>query len=142
MQKYFPLSKSEEGLYFSSLESGDAYNLANTVNLGKDVDPQKVEEALKAVFNAHPYLFTVLSVNEEGRIRKSIEKEDIKLECQKVNGLKIESLPYELLNHHLYRFKLFNDKGEYVFYFDFHHIIMDGSSIKIFIDDFFLWYND
>ena len=137
MQKIYPLSKSEEGLYFSSLEAGDAYNLANTVSLGKDVNPTKVEEALNKVFEAHPYLFTILSVDEEGRIRKSVEPEDIKLAYEKVDKVKIESLPYELLNHHLYRFQLFDVKGEYVFYFDFHHIIMDGTSLKVFIDDFF-----
>ena len=138
MPKFYPLSKSEEGLYFSSLESGDAYNLANTINLGKDVDPQKVEMALKEVFKAHPYLFTVLSVDEEGKIRKSIIEEDIKLECEKVDKVNIKSLPYKLLDNHLYRFKLFNVKEEYVFYFDFHHLIADGTSLKIFIDDFFL----
>ena len=136
MPKFYPLSKSEEGLYFSSLEGGDAYNLANTINLGKEINPKDVENALRKVFEAHPYLFTVLSVNEDGIIQKSIEKEDIKLECEKVNELNIDSLPYELLNHHLYRFKLFNVKDEYIFYFDFHHIIMDGTSLKIFIDDF------
>ena len=104
MEKYYPLSKSEEGLYLSSLECGDAYNLANTLCLGKNVSLEQVEKALKQVFEAHPYLFTVLSVNEEGRIRKSLQQEEIKLECETVKKLEIESLPYELLNHHLYRF--------------------------------------
>ena len=138
MSNYYPLSKSEEGLYLSSLESGDAYNLANTVNLGKDVSLKQVETALKKVFDAHPYLFTVLSTNEEGMIVKRIEKEEIKLECEEVKELKIKSLPYELLDHHLYRFKLYKVKDNFVFYFDFHHILMDGTSLKLFIDDFFL----
>ena len=46
---YFPLSKSEEGLYISSLSGGDAYNLANLVNLGKDYSLQDIENALKAI---------------------------------------------------------------------------------------------
>ena len=137
MSKYYPLSNSEQGLYISSLTSGDAYNLANTVNLGKNVSFEQVQNALKAVFKAHPYLFTILSIDDDGNIVKHIEEEDIKLELEEVKELKIESLPYELLNNHLYRFKLYKVKGEYVFYFDFHHIIMDGSSLKVFIDDFF-----
>ena len=59
MNKNYPLSKSEQGLYISSLNSGDAYNLANTINLGKDVSLESVYKALNAVFVAHPYLFTV-----------------------------------------------------------------------------------
>lgn len=137
MNKYYPLSKSEEGLYISSLNSGDAYNLANTVNLGKDVTLDLVNKALNKVANAHPYLFTILSINDDGNIVKHIEKEDIKLSLEEVKEIRIESLPYELLDKHLYRFRLFKVNGEYVLYFDFHHIIMDGTSIYIFINDFF-----
>ena len=137
MSKNYPLSNSEQGLYISSLTSGDAYNLANTVNLGKDVSLEQVNKALNAVFNAHPYLFTVLSTSEEGDIVKHIEPEKIEVGVEDVKELKIDSKPYELLDSHLYRFKLYRVKDEYVFYFDFHHIIMDGSSLKIFIDDFF-----
>ena len=138
MNKFYPLSKSEQGLYISSLSSGDAYNLAHSVNLGKDVTLKKVSESLKKVCEAHPYIFTVLSIDESGNIVKHIKKEEIKLELEEVKELKITSLPYELLNKHLYRFKLYKVKDEYIFYFDFHHIIMDGSSIHIFINDFFL----
>ena len=38
MNKNYPLTKSEQGLYISSLNSGDAYNLANTINLGNPHD--------------------------------------------------------------------------------------------------------
>lgn len=137
MSKYYPLSNSEQGLYISSLSSGDAYNLANVVNLGKDVTLNQVNDALTKVFNAHPYLFTVLSIDENGNIVKHIEQEDVKVELEEVKEVNIDSKPYELLDKHLYRFKLFKVNGEYVFYFDFHHVIMDGSSLKIFIDDFF-----
>ena len=137
MIKKTPLSKSEEGLYVSSLAGGDAYNLANTVNLGKDFSVEQVKSALKAVVDAHPYLFTVINVDDEGNIYKELKAEEIKLEAEEVKELKIESLPYELLNSHLYRFKLYKVNGDLVFYFDFHHIIMDGTSLKVFIDDFF-----
>ncbi len=136
MNKNYPLSKSEQGLYISSLNSGDAYNLANTINLGKDVSLESVNKALNTVFEAHPYLFTVLSIDEEGNITKHIEKEDIKVKLEEVKELKIDSKPYELTDKHLYRFKLFKVAGEFIFYFDFHHIIMDGTSIHIFVGDF------
>ena len=138
MSNFFPLSKSEEGLYISSLSGGDAYNLANTVNLGKDVGVDQVNAALNKVFEAHPYLFTVLSSSDSGEIVKHIEKEELKVEVEEVRELNIVSLPYELLDKHLYRFKLYKVGGDNIFYFDFHHILMDGTSIKIFIDDFFL----
>lgn len=138
MNKCYPLSSSEQGLYIASLNSGDAYNLAHLVNLGKDVSLEKVEKALKKVFDAHQYLFTVLSIDESGNIVKHIEPEDLKVEFEEVKEVKVDSKPYELLDKHLYRFKLFKVNDEYVFYFDFHHLIVDGSSISIFINDFFM----
>ena len=138
MVKTYPLSKSEEGIYISSLAGGDAYNLAHLVSLGKDVSKKQVEDALNKVVEAHPYIFTILSNDENGNVVKSIKQEKIVLECEEVKELNIDSKPYQLLDSPLYRFKLYKVKDEYVFYFDFYHLIMDGTSIKVFIDDFFL----
>ena len=41
MREYFPLSKTEEGIYVSCLKPTDAYNLTNVVNLGKKLDEAK-----------------------------------------------------------------------------------------------------
>ena len=137
-KQFFPLSKSEEGIYISSLNGGDAYNLAHLVNLGKAFKKEDVESALKKVLEAHPYLNTELSTNDEGNIVKSIVDREFKLEYEEVKEVKVDSKPYELLNSPLYRFKLFKVKDELVLYFDFFHLIMDGTSIKVFIDDLFL----
>ena len=134
--KKWPLSKAEESMYVSSLNGGDAYNLANLIHLGKDVDAAKVNEALNAVFKAHPYLFTVIKTDDEGNLYKTLEEEEIKLSLEEVKEVEIDSKPYELQDKHLYRFGLFKTAEEYVFYFDFHHFLMDGSSLKIFIDEF------
>ena len=137
MHKKSPLTKAEEGLYVSSINGGDAYNLANTVNLGKDYTPEQVKDALNKVVEAHPYIFTVLNVDEEGNIYKELKVTKLDVKVEEVNELKIESLPYELTNSPLYRFKIYKVKGDTVLYFDFFHLIMDGTSIKIFIDDLY-----
>ena len=119
------------------MSGGDAYNLANLVNFGKHYSLKDIEDAIRKIFEAHPYLFTILSTDDNGNVVKSIVPEEIKLAEEKVNEIKVESLPYELLNEHLYRFKVFNVDGNLNLYFDFHHILMDGTSIKIFIDDLY-----
>ena len=134
--KRWPLSKAEESMYVSSISGGDAYNLANLIHLGKDTSLGEVNKALKEVLKAHPYLFTVIHLDEEGNLYKTIEEEDVILKLQEVNEVNIVSLSFELLDHHLYRFGLYKKDDEYIFYFDFHHILIDGTSIKIFIDEF------
>ena len=137
MSKRVVLSKSEEGIYVSSLNGGDAYNLGNTINLGKDYSPEQIKEALDKVAIAHPSLFTILSIDDEGNIYKEIRPQKLDVPVKEISELKIESLPYELLDKPLYRFVIYKVKGDIVLYFDFHHIIMDGTSLKVFIDDFY-----
>ena len=133
---FYNLSKTEESMYVSSLTGGDAYNVANLLNLGKDVTPKQVEKALNDVFEAHPYLWTVLSTSEDGVIQKSIEPEPIKLDYEEVKNIVVNSPPFELQNKHLYRFKLYKCNGEYTIFYDFQHIIFDGTTGKVFTTDF------
>lgn len=45
MKEFFPLSKTEQGIYVSCLQKTDAHNLTNYVNLGKDLDVKKFAAA-------------------------------------------------------------------------------------------------
>ena len=70
MNKFYPLSKTEEGIYVACLNETDAYNLSNYLLLDNDVDLDRFKKAIKKVFDNHPYLFTVLSLNEDGNVLK------------------------------------------------------------------------
>ena len=133
--EFYPLSKTEEGIFVSCLKETDAYNLANLVNLGADLDVNKFADSVKKVFEAHPYLFTVLFQGDDGNIYKKIRTKKIDIPVIEVNKLEIESKPYKMLDEHLFRLALYKCNGEYFFYYDFHHIIFDGTSIKLFIDE-------
>ena len=135
MRDHFPLSKTEEGIYASCLKPTDAYNLTNVVNLGSKLDVKRFSAAVEKVFEAHPYLFTVLFQGDDGRIYKKIRTKNIDLQVEDVEKLDIQSPPFEMLENHLFRLHLYKVKGEYHFVYDFHHIIFDGTSIKLFIDE-------
>ena len=139
MVKY-PLSKTEEGIYVSCLNKTDAYNLANVIDLGCDIDINKFISSVKKVFLAHPYLFTVL-YEEDGIIYKRIEEIELKLDVIEASSLKIDTEYFELLNKHLFSLKLYKIDNNYFFYFNFHHIIFDGFSIHMFITDLFNAYD-
>ena len=134
MSQYYPLSKTEEGIYVSCLTPTDAYNLTNVLRLGKSLDVPRFTAAVAAVFDAHPYLFTVLFEGEDGGIYKKLQPVHIELPVVEVDELDVQSPPFEMLGRHLFRLALYRVAGEYVFVFDFHHIIFDGTSAKLFID--------
>ncbi|MBR6071206.1 MAG: amino acid adenylation domain-containing protein [Acholeplasmatales bacterium] len=135
MKEIYPLSKTEEGIYVSCLKETDAYNLTNVINLGSNLDVSKFIKALNKVFEAHPYLFTVLIQDENGIIYKKIEKEIIDINVENINNIDFKPYYFELLNKHLYHLHLYKYKNDYYFYYDFHHIIFDGTSLKLFTDE-------
>ena len=102
MKKYYPLSKTEEGIYVACLKETDAYNLTNYVNLGKDLDVKKFTAAVSKVFDAHETLFTVLFEGEDGNIYKKICPEKIELEVVKADELNLQSSPFKMLENHLF----------------------------------------
>ena len=98
MEKYYPLSKTEEGIYVDCLKETDAYNLGNVICLGKKLDVDKFINSVNDVFNKHPYLFTILFQGEDGNIYKKIKKIDLNLKLEEVSNFKFKSIPYKMLN--------------------------------------------
>ncbi len=141
MKEIYPLSKTEEGIYVSCLKQTDAYNIASVMNFGGSLDVKKFNDALNKVFDAHPYLYTILFQGEDGSIYKRIEKEKIELKVEDVDNNDFKPYYFELLNKHLYHLHLYKFNNDYYFYLDFHHIIFDGTSEKLFIDALIDAYN-
>ena len=75
-------------------------------------------------------------MNENGDV---LQKRDDKLtyKTQIINGMNRETLvrPYMLFNEQLFRFEIYRTcDGNYLF-LDIHHIIADGTSLAIIIND-------
>ena len=135
MEIKYPLSKTEEGIYVSCLKQTDAYNISNLLNLGSNIDVLKIKDAIKKIFLAHPFLNTILFQDEDGNIYKKIVNDLVNISYKEVSKLDIKPYHYELLNNHLYYLCIYKCDNCYYLYFDFHHIIFDGTSIKIFLDE-------
>ena len=135
MEIKYPLSKTEEGIYVSCLKQTDAYNISNLLNLGSNIDVLKIKDAIKKIFLAHLYLNTILFQDEDGNIYKKIVNDLVNISYKEVSKLDIKPYHYELLNNHLYYLCIYKCDNCYYLYFDFHHIIFDGTSIKIFLDE-------
>ena len=136
MNKKHMLSKTEEGIYVSCLNQTDAYNLPFLMKIGSRIDLDRFNSSINEILAKHPYLNTNLCMEDDGKVYKFINERTISLDVEEVNSLEIGVEYFDLLKDYLYRFRLLKYKNEYYFYFNFHHIIMDGTSIKLFIDDF------
>lgn len=117
------------------------YNLFSMLRFDKEAfDISKMVEVLNVVIKNHPALLTTLHFNEDGEIVQKYTPEifeEVKLE--KINEFEFESLkdslvaPFRIINGRLYRCRVFEtEKAGYVF-FDVHHTVFDGTSMKVFM---------
>ena len=135
MEKYY-LSQSEQGILFECLNPTTKYNLPSLLPLGENVDVEKLRKCIRDFFSQHPGLFMVVHKDVEGGFYKEYQKEEIEIPCIELKQIDKKALvrEFQLFDSHLYRFEILKVQKDYYLFFDFHHIIADGNSMKLFID--------
>ena len=117
------------------------YNLFSMLKVDKEAfDMEKLASTMKTVIKNHPALLTTFHFNDDGDIIQRYTPdiiEDIKVE--RISEFEFELLkdnlvmPFKIIEGRLYRCRVFEtEKAGYVF-FDVHHTIFDGTSLKVFM---------
>ena len=96
--EYYPLSKTEEGIYLSCLTKTDSYNLAYLMKLGKSLDIDKFNNVLNEIIKIHPYINTVLFMGDDSKVYKKIVNKNIDLKVREVKTLDIEPEYFDMLD--------------------------------------------
>lgn len=122
------------------------YNLYTVFRVDKDVlDLRLLAEAIDKAVHSHPALLTTLSFDENGDIVQRYTPECAReLYVEKMTDWEFHHAmkdtlvqPFKIIGGTLYRCRLFEtEKAGYVF-FDVHHIVSDGTSMKVFMADVF-----
>ena len=119
------------------------YNLYSMLKLDKElIDMEKMAEVLKDVISRHPALLTKFSWNKDRELVQSFhpeQMEDIRVEHLTEFEFRYvrDTLvyPFKIVGGRLYRCRVFEtEKAGYVF-FDVHHSVFDGTSLKVFMGD-------
>ena len=138
VQENYPLTNTQEGIFIECTANmgSTIYNIPYLLKLNKKVDLDRLAAAIDSTIEAHPYLKTRLFMDENGDV---LQKRDDGLTCktQIINGMNRETLvrPYMLFNEQLFRFEIYRTcDGNYLF-LDIHHIIADGTSLGIILND-------
>ena len=138
IQENYPLTNTQEGIFIECTANmgSTIYNIPYLLKLDKKVDLDKLAEAIDSTVAAHPYLKTRLFMSDEGEV---LQKRDDALiyKTQIINGMNRETLvrPYMLFNEQLFRFEIYRTcDGNYLF-LDIHHIVADGTSLGIILND-------
>ncbi|MBQ3451140.1 MAG: hypothetical protein IJG32_02610, partial [Selenomonadaceae bacterium] len=137
----YPLSRTQQDIFveYDAAPDDTTYNLPILLPLDSSIDIARLQRAIKAAIDAHPYLKATLSFNEMGEVRAR-RQDDLPAEVPIKNVDKMPApaelvRPFKLTEEPLYRAVIFSTPEKNYLFLDFHHIVYDGSSEDIFFDD-------
>ena len=140
-------SLTREQLYMFDYQlytpSSTMYNLFSVMKLDKEViDARKLAGALEAAVRNHPALQTVFGYNDDGELVQSCRPDMMdpvrvermtEFEFRFVKDMLV--YPFKMIGGRLSRCRVIEtEKAVYVF-FDVHHALFDGTSLKVFLSN-------
>ncbi len=148
MKTSAPLSKVQYGLYVECVaHQGEAcYNLPYLYVLDGSLDEDRLCRAIESAVAAHPTLFTRIGLNSDGDPLQVIDDtETFMLAVENISDIEVEKLqmivPFDIYNDRLFHIRLLKDSEHFYFFLDIHHIIGDGTTLKVMLTDVEKAYN-
>ena len=152
LMNYYPISSAQKRIYYSCLKDNDnslLYNIAGGIILDKELDKNKLENCFKQLIKRHSSLRTHFE-NKKNEIVQIIEDTiTFKLDSEETNNNDINMIyanfvkPFDLSKAPLFRTKLIKlENNKELLLLDMHHIISDGISLNILMQELCDLYND
>ena len=138
VQESYPLTNTQEGIFIECTANmgSTIYNIPYLLKLDNKVDLDRLAEAIDSTVEAHPYLKTRLFMDDNGNVLQK-RNDGLSYKTPILNGMNRDTLvrPYMLFYEQLFRFEIYRTcDGNYLF-LDLHHIVADGTSLAIIIND-------
>ncbi len=144
----YPLSHAQKRLWFldQMIPGSPAYNMPLPFFIEGYLDESLMEKALQSVVDRHETLRTTFINTEAGPSQVVAEKLNVVLKIQDASQLDESAMlkiagdeamtPFDLANGPLFRARVFKMAGDkYLFILTLHHIISDGWSLEILINE-------
>ncbi|WP_409200806.1 amino acid adenylation domain-containing protein [Methanobrevibacter sp. DSM 116169] len=142
---FYPLTQNQLGVYFDCIKKPNElnYNLPKLIRFNKDIDSKKLKDSIVETINKHPYLKTRLLSKDADIYQEEIKNIDFNklIEIEKIDkSISQDEInnfikPFSLFDGPLIRFKIYDTPEAPVLLADFHHIILDGTSLNILFND-------
>lgn len=133
-------------------EVNKAYTIPFVMQLRGDLEVPVLEQALQALIARHETLRTSFLLNAEGEVRQmihplesinfSLAEEQLSSEEALEEAIKaFNSTPFDLSQAPLFKARLIKTKDASYLLMNFHHIVFDGQSLQVFLQELSLLYN-
>ncbi|MBO5560036.1 MAG: amino acid adenylation domain-containing protein [Firmicutes bacterium] len=140
----YGITRMQEGVFVDSVAKANStvYNIPTLLELDGDIDTDKLKTAIVSAVDAHSYIKTRLFYNDDGDIRQRRLDGDVFDEdsVEIIHTDRLESVkdslvtPFKLIGGRLFRVKIIEADKKYLF-IEMHHIISDGYSVGILLND-------
>lgn len=119
------------------------YNLFSVMKVDKEIfELERLADAMGAAIKNHPALLTTFAYNDDGELVQRYTPEIFQdIHVEKLSEFEFKFVkdtlvfPFKIIGGRLYRCRVFEtEKAGYVF-FDVHHSLFDGTSLKVFMGD-------
>ena len=146
----YELTPNQLGVYFDCIKHPEkiGYNLPKKIVMDKSIDSNKLKESILKAIDLHPYLKNRIVI-EEGKVfnQQSFEMEVDDIGIEEIGELTPDILenfikPFDIVDNQLFRFKIYETPSNVVLLADFHHLIVDGTSLNILFNDISAIYDD
>ncbi len=147
-QDLYPLSQNQLGVYFESIKYPDKliYNTTSAVDLGANIDVEKLKGSIVNLVNKYTYLKSILFEENGKTYLKRQDDEPVAVDVYEslaTNEIKNSfARPFDLFKGPLYRFEIYSTPDETILLMDVHHILFDGTSVNLFINELLDEYDD
>ena len=139
-----PLSYSQTGVYFECMKNPTStlYNTPVCLTFPVDTDIEALKAAVQKATANHPALFVNFSTGENG-IVQTIGDRETPVEVDIKNMTEEEALsfrhgfvtPFNLSKDRLFRYAIIQTEKALYLYCDIHHLVCDGYSYDLFIQE-------
>jgi len=139
-----PLSKTQAGIFVECMaRRGEAvYNNPVLFRISGAVDTNRLAQACTKALSAHPNLFATIEIDANGIPQQCPNNsEGFSVEVEKVTDAGFEGIrpglvqPFDILGGRLFRIKIYRAESSVWLFTDFHHIVFDGTSNTILLED-------
>ena len=139
-------------LYYQTYAPDSAFlTMARFQKLKEDVDTERLKGAVKKLLFYHPELCVKIRDEGEGKFVLAFEKafldeepvEEIKTEETDPKRIKdLVNAPFSVFGKRLFRTVIIKNKDARYFWFAIHHVLTDGGSFVMLLNDLYELYND
>lgn len=148
MNRYFDMSEQQKQMYIAQnlIESSNLYTLSFTMTFEGDLNCSCLYKSIQKVFDRNEILKSRIEAGDDA-VKLIVANGDFKIKYIEDANIDISdytiSENIDLKSDELYKIKLIRIKNDtHILYFAFHHIIIDGDSIKLFCDALRKAYNE